>query len=232
MIKKGSQQQDLTYLSSYICKVMKKMFGKGPESCTIARRDNLVIVKVQHFITPAEEVLVNKNEFGLALKFRTTLLTAFFEETKSEISTVMKLEVDSFYHDWDYECNHGLLIFVDGTGLRLDKKSDEVDVFTSGICDKVKMISSKVHKKPSFVNLIKVNPSIYIFECLDVLIETERLLYTNGYEDILVERSQNIRKSYSECIEELELAFDCPIKHLFSTWNYGQGSCYLIVYLR
>ncbi|WP_332691690.1 Na-translocating system protein MpsC family protein [Halalkalibacter lacteus] len=231
MIKKGSKQQDLMYLSSYICKVMKKMFGKGPESCTIARKNNLVIAKVQHFITPAEEVLVNRNELGLALNFRATLLEAFFEETKSDISMLSDLEVGSFYHDWDYEGNHGLLIFVAGTGLRLDEEN-EGNVFKAALRDQVKKVSSKVHNRPNFVNVMIVNPTICIVECVDVLTEKERLLYKNGYENLLVEKSQEIRKKYNQFIKELESTFNCPIQYLFMPWNYVEDKYYIIIYLK
>ncbi|MFC0471122.1 Na-translocating system protein MpsC family protein [Halalkalibacter kiskunsagensis] len=226
MIKKGSRQQDLTYLSSYICKVMKKMFGKGPESCTIASENNLVIAKVQQFITPAEEVLLNRNELSLALKFRTTLLKAFFEETQEELSTMTDLVLDSFYHDWDYETNHGLLIFAAGQSFSVDD-NNEGDVFTSALRDQVKLISSKVHSEPNFVNLRIVHPTIYIVECVGGLVEQEQ-----KNEIFLVEKSQEIRKNYKRFSKELESTFNCLIQNLFITWSYAKDKYYLVIYLK
>jgi uncharacterized protein YbcI len=230
MLKESHQQRDLTYLSSFICKIMKRRLGKGPEQCNIIVKNNLVIVKVHHFITPAEEVLCNKNELSLALKFRSVLVKAIIEEVEADITRVTNIEIKKSLFDWDYKQNVGLIMFVGTESLLVEPISN--NALGDSFIEKIKYVSDKVHKRPSRVNWILSDTAIHVMECSGVLIKTENLLVNNGYEDLLFERGQEIRKNYNDYLHEFEPILGQTINQLFVTWDYEENKSYIVIYVK
>ncbi|MCL7747720.1 Na-translocating system protein MpsC family protein [Halalkalibacter alkaliphilus] len=230
MLKDSHQQRDLTYLSSFICKIMKRRLGKGPEQCNIVVKNNLVIVKVHHFITPAEEVLCNKNELSLALKFRSILVKAIIEEVKADITRVTNIEIKKSLFDWDYEKNVGLIMFVGTEPLLAEPIANHA--LEDSFIEKIKYVSDKVHKRPSGVRWILSETAVQVMECSGVLIKTENLLFENGYDDLLLEQGQEIRKNYNEFRYEFEPVLGREINQLFVTWDYEENKSYIVFYVK
>ncbi|KHF41379.1 Na-translocating system protein MpsC family protein [Halalkalibacter okhensis] len=230
MIKESHQQQDLTYLSSFICKIMKRRLGKGPEQCNIVVKNNLVIVKIHNFITPAEEVLCHKQELSLALKFRSVLVKAIIEEVKADITKVTRVEITKSLFDWDYEKNVGIMMFVGNESLHTSPFANTM--LEDSFIDKIKIISDRIHKRPSSVKWVLSDPVVQVIECNDVLIKTESLLFENGYEDLLLERGQEIRKNYNDYCDEFESILGQSIRQLFVTWDYESNKNYLIFFVK
>ncbi|MDT8860892.1 DUF2294 domain-containing protein [Alkalihalobacillus sp. MEB130] len=228
MLKESSQQQELTYLSSYISKVMKRNFGKGPELCTVFLENNLILVKFQNFITPAEEVLYKKNELQLALQFRAALISAIIEEVKPEIETLTNLQLTKPLYDWNYEKNVGVIMFE--TTNVTDKYFPTNTSCDISLIEKVKKVSGKVHKSPANVALLTKKSNVFILECYDVLIKVESLLFENKYDHLLLERAQEIRKNFELYHQEFELVLDQKISELFITWDYENNKSYIMIF--
>lgn len=231
MSKVKNKEQDLTYLSSYVSKVLKLKFGKGPETCFATMRNNILVVRIHQFMTPTESVLFQKNEESLALQVRTVLLNTIFEEIKTELSTLVGMSISSFYHDWDFKSNQGLLLFVAGASINYEKTHAN-EGFELLMCQKVQMISERTHKRPKLVQILKVSPTVLVVESFDVLITTDNLLYRGGYHELLMERSHEIRKNYNRYKEELEEILHAQGSQLFLTWDYVNNKSYLIFCLK
>ncbi|GAE37051.1 Na-translocating system protein MpsC family protein [Halalkalibacter akibai] len=227
MIREGKQDQDLTHLSSYISKVLKLKFGKGPETCMAAMGNNLLIVRVHHFMTPTEKVLYEENEVGLALRVRTILMETIFKEISEDVAMLIGLKFTSFYHDWDYKTNQGILLFMAGDSFEHGDwlKNEGYEL---ALCEKVQSVCGNVHKKPSIVNIIKVSPNLCVVECLDVLIKTEHLLHSGGYHDILSERSYEIRENFTRYKSEFQSILNMNITQMFLVWDYNKNKSFLV----
>ncbi|MBP3952437.1 Na-translocating system protein MpsC family protein [Bacillus suaedae] len=230
MIKSEDNKQELLLISSYISKQLKQKFGKGPETCYSIIKENVMAVRVQQFRTPAEDVLLHKNELGLALKFRSVIMKAIFEELKQEIYRITGFKAVTFFHDWNYESNIGLiLLFDDPTPVMNSKFESKED---SLLCEQVQIVSSRVHKTPSDVNLLKMNSSLYIFESKDVMIRTEHLLHEKGFSDILFERSRDIQQRFNHYRGEFELIINKSISDICIMWDYKNNKSYSVFWLK
>ncbi|MGM0875983.1 MAG: Na-translocating system protein MpsC family protein [Bacillota bacterium] len=82
MIKTKNNHEELTYLNSYISKVLKRNFGKGPATCFTTHTNDKMFIYIKHFITPAEGVLIKNKEDHLAHKTRSVILKTIFDELK------------------------------------------------------------------------------------------------------------------------------------------------------
>ena len=216
MIRDGKQEQDLTSLSSYISKVLKLKFGKGPETCFATKKNNIVIVRIYNFKTPMEDVLCQNSEAVLALKVRSVLISSIFDEIKTDLSMLVSLPIESCYHDWDFNSNQGILLFVAGSGLELETTQVN-EGFEFKLCQTVQSISENIHKRPKAVKILNASSTICVAESNDVLITTENLLYSSGYQDILLEHSHETRNHYNQFKAEFEEVMRARIGQFFLT---------------
>ncbi|WP_256583328.1 Na-translocating system protein MpsC family protein, partial [Pseudomonas sp. 2995-1] len=93
---------------------MKKHFGKGSEACQciISGETNMMLVKVKNFMTPAEEVMVNKGEIQLASSYRAVIVNSIFESASMELADISGKKHDKVLHDWSYETNRGVIVIL------------------------------------------------------------------------------------------------------------------------
>jgi uncharacterized protein YbcI len=223
----GSATQDeLLYLSSKFSKILKSKFGKGPETCYVVFKENRLFIYISNFMTAAEEVLVKNDQVNLANKFRTAVINLICKEFLPEATKVMDLPFQTFYHDWNYGTNKGIII-IEPRHIQSDASNDisfsEHDLFKL-----MNQVSAKIHKVPEGYKLVKWNQNVCIVECRGVLLSMDRYLYQQGLTDILVEHSREMKMYYLNRKELFENVFNREIDDLFITWDYEQDKNFIV----
>jgi len=221
-----STQEDLLYLSSSFSKILKRSFGKGPETCSVSYKNNRLYVYMRKFITPAEEVLVENKSVNLAAMFRGAVINAVTEKFIPEVSKVLGMKVDHFYHDWNYHTNTGILLLEDG-------RNDEDLAIRDSILEDhlfkvIRHVSSHFHKVPSSIRVVKFTQNFCAVECKKVLLYLESYLYENRNKDLLIKLSNEIKRGYTKYRNLFEDIFNRIIEDLFILWDYENDRNYLI----
>ncbi|MEB1808203.1 MAG: DUF2294 domain-containing protein [Bacillaceae bacterium] len=225
------QQEDLLQLSSTFSKMLKQKFGKGPESCFVTNQSNKLTIYIRNFITPAEEVLVESKQINLAYNFRYAVIERVFQEFKNEVETVLGLTFTSYHTDWDYDNNTGILMLENSsTNEQLETSSHSK--LTTRLFKKMSSICSEVHKAPSSLKLIKLNPNMYLAECKGTMLQIEKVLFRKNCIEMLQERSIEIKKSYIIQRTSFEEVFGKEVEGLFMTWDYKNDRSYIFFYLQ
>jgi uncharacterized protein YbcI len=217
MIKTNGIQEDLVFFSSLLSKRLKQKFGKGPETCFASSKDDLLSIHIKKFKTAAEEVLVEKDDLKLAIQFRSSILNAILDDFMEEVKENYQLEIESAFHDWNYTSDSGIILFK----IR-EHKSKEIDfhIENNKIIKTLQSVTSNIHKVPTHCRLVRLNVNLYLIECSEIMLDIEKVLYKNGYEDILIDRSNAIKKSYAQNIHLFESAFERMVESLFIMWDY------------
>lgn len=140
----NTTQENLLYLSSTFSKLLKRRFGKGPETCYVILKGNRIYVYMRNFITPAEESLINNDEVDLAAKFRSTVINIIIKEFILEVSKVLGSSFDHFLHDWNYEKNTGILL-LENTRSNHEAKIDII--IKNTLFKLIEDVGSHYHKK-------------------------------------------------------------------------------------
>jgi len=218
-------QEDLLYVSSKFSKVMKKRFGKGPETCSVILNKNRLYIYIRNFMTPAEDVLIKSKEYNLATLFRSKVINTFMKEFSQDVSKVFGMTFDRFYHDWNYDTNTGILL-LENENAKLEEKIDVP--FENELFSLLEMVCARLHKIPNQLKVVKFTQNICAVECKGVLLELERILYEKGNLDMLLDQSRKIKKGYLKNKETFENIFHRNIEDMFIMWDYKNDCNYLI----
>lgn len=215
MIK--APQDEMLHLSSKFSKMLKSRFGKGPETCYVVLKENKLYIYISNFITPAEEVLVGSGKVDLATHFRYAVIDAIYGEFIPEASKVLGVAFDTYFHDWNYNTNKGILIVENSKA----KPTPKIDVlFEKDLIRLIERVSSKLQKIPDLFKIVKFNSNICTIECKGVMLPIDRLLYEKGSTNLLLERSRQIKNGFLEHKPLFEETFNRMIEELFIVWDY------------
>lgn len=228
MIKEKKRQEELTFVSSQISKRLKSSFGKGPDSCFSTLEEKVLFVHIRKFRTPSEEVLLQRNEIGLALTFRNTIMTAIFENIKQELIDTFDLDFNSFFQDWNFETNTGLLMFhAERVSLFSEDKRDTNDFLTN----RIHIAYSETCKVPTKVEIYNLN-NIFIAGNYGVLSALEVELFQKGHFEILRAHSYSV-KHHLQARKHLFIpAFRQELVDMYIYWDYKRNKNYMIFYLK
>ncbi len=227
MINTSDFREDLAYLSSSLSKRLKQKFGKGPETCFASLKDDMLTIHIKRFITPAEEVLMESENSTLALQFRSVIIQAILNEFIAEIMCEYQIQIETAFHDWNYDINSGMIL------LKINQDTIYGNEYQSSaennkIIKTLQHVTSNIHKVPTHYKLNRLNANSYAIECKEIMLDIEKVLYYKGYEEILLERSKEIKNSYMQHIQLFEDSFGRGIESLFIMWDYENDKGYIV----
>jgi uncharacterized protein YbcI len=215
----------LVYLSSTFSKLLKRSFGKGPETCNVILKGNRFYVYMRNFITPAEEVLLKQDKLELAMNFRSSIINAVTEEYLPEVSKVLGISFDYYFHDWNYDKNTGILL-LDHSQSEHEENLD--NAFESNLFTLIESVGSSYYKKPASLKVIKFTQNICAIESKEVLLPLERLIYEKGSFELLLHQAWEIKNGYWKNKEQFEGLFNRLIEDMFMMWDYKNNRNYLV----
>jgi uncharacterized protein YbcI len=180
---------------------------------------------MRNFITPAEEVLIKQNKVELAMNFRSAIIDAVTEEYLPEVSKVLGISFDSFFHDWNYDRNTGILLLDNPLSDHEEniEKSFENNLFTL-----IESVGSSYYKKPASLKVVKFTQNICAIESKEVLLPLERIVYEKGNLELLLHQAWEIKKGYWRNKELFEGLFNRLIEDMFIMWDYKENRNYLV----
>jgi uncharacterized protein YbcI len=221
----NSNQEKLIYLSSTFSKLLKRRFGKGPETCNVILKGNRVFVYMRNFITPAEEVLINEEQLELAFHFRTAVINSVTQEFLPEVVKILGISFDDYFHDWNYDKNTGILLL---DHAQADHEEKVGYSYQSSLVHLIEKVGSDYHKMPASINIVKLTQNICVIESKEVLLPLERFVYETGNIDLLLHQVFQIKGAYWKSRGQFESLFNRLIEDMFMMWDYKNNRNYLI----
>lgn len=218
-------QDDLHALSSSLSKLLKKGFGKGPETCFTVFKGNKLYVYVRNFMTPAEEILLAAHQENLTIEFRTSVIRSLSEVLLQESSRLLGVQFQSFYQDWNFDTNSGLLLLISNDLKQEIVKEDKVG---DGLFKLIRTIGSSYHKIPKVLRIVPSPSNFFAIESKEVLLPLESLIYERGHTDLLLTHARKIKKGYWNHKDLFEEVFNRSIEDIFILWDYVGNKKYII----
>ena len=218
-------QDDLHALSSSFSKLLKRGFGKGPETCFAVFKGKKLYVYIRNFMTPAEEILLANHQENLTVEFRTTVISSLSKELLQESSKLLGVQFQSFYQDWNYDTNSGLLLLV-STDFKQEIKLEEK--VAEGVSKLIRTIGSSYHKMPTVLRTVPSPSNFFAVESKEVLLPLESLIYERGQTDLLYTHARKIKRGYWENKGLFEGEFNRSIEDIFILWDYIGNKKYIV----
>lgn len=219
----------MLHLSSTLSKLLKRRFGKGPETCYVNGDEERLIIFMRNFVTPAEEVLLGNNEYEIAISFRNAIINSVIKEFKPVIKKTLGRTFANAYYDWSYDNNTGMILLDNGHAEYEEKLSIGLKNIIFSMIDS---IGSRLHKRPQQLKLVKYTPTICMIETHGVLAQLETLVYKSGNINLLYRYSNSIKEGYLQHKKEFEETFNRNIEDIFIIWDYQQDRSLLVFTFR
>jgi uncharacterized protein YbcI len=211
-------QDKLNSISSYTSKLLRRNFGRGPESCQSTVSNGHFVIHIRGFISPMEEVLMEQGQRDQVERARTIIINHIIEELKGVIQVSLEREVEEYYQDWNFPNNTGIIIFVLSETER--KEIPEKVMMIKDLESEVARISELVQKVPDKINVYSLSSSIYIVERKGILIPIEKALISKGFANELRITKDELEKKYFHRYGRFSEIFNGGIRDIFIDWNF------------
>ncbi|WEG12875.1 Na-translocating system protein MpsC family protein [Pullulanibacillus sp. KACC 23026] len=210
-------QDLLNKLSSYISKLLRSTFGRGPESCRCTINGKFMVTYINGFISAMEEVLINQGQDDQVKKARNAIMNHVLDEVKGYLESSIGIDIEFYYHDWNFPSNSGMIFFVFNQELKAEVIQSKVNL--AELEKEVARISMLVQKVPDKINIHGISSSIYVVERRGILIPIEKALINKGFKDELIITKDSIEKSYFFRYGKFEDIFHKEVKDIFIDWD-------------
>lgn len=214
-------QDKLTYISSYTSKLLRNKFGRGPESCFAATADQYVVFTIRGFISPMEEVLLQEKQEIHVDYARNIVIKSILGELKGVIQVTLEKEVISFFHDWNFPNNSGIIIVILESPL-IELESDQQSIDFSLLEAEVSRISYLVEKTPEEIYSYQISPKIFIVKRVGILVPIEKALIERGFRQELHVTKDILEKSYLHRHGTFDQIFKQHVKDIFVDWDMNE----------
>ncbi|MGM7703431.1 Na-translocating system protein MpsC family protein [Pseudalkalibacillus sp. Hm43] len=215
-------------ISSFVGKVLRDHFGKGPGSVYVSISDPFVTIYVKDLMSATERVLYSGNHEKTLKKTREFVMDKISDEIKSYIKTVTDIDVQRLYYDWSLENQSGVFLGV-GPFSR-----DATYAPYSGqdtVHDEIILMSEKVEKRPEKIFSLRVNDRTLIVVREGLLVEIEKQLIHDGHQEVLRLSKGKIEKRMLN-VERISSKIECDIEDYFIDWDFKKDQSFTIFIMK
>jgi uncharacterized protein YbcI len=170
-----------------------------------------------------ESTLLETGHFGTVEISRNIVMKTILQQLTAIIELEFDQEVESFYHDWNYPQNTGMITiqFRASVTHQLNQDQTEPNNFKP-LIDEIDRISILVQKKPEKTEACFISPKICLVKREGILIQIEKKLIEKGYEQNLMVAKDDLEKSYLHRDNRFEEIFRNPIADVFVDWDFSE----------
>lgn len=216
---KDVQQMQLE-ISSYLGKLLRDTFGKGPESVNVSIGYTFITIYLRNFLTPSERVLMEQDHEMIVMQMRDKLMEMIRPELIGYIEIVTGQKPEEFYYDWGLQNRSGMIMGVFPEPIRGNDLLIEEYVGKTGVQQEIIDISQQAQKAPEEIYSCEINPRTVVVVRNGILVRIEKELIRHGIGDLLRRIKRQLEKSYLHNNTHLESLFKKRIVDSFVDWDF------------
>ncbi|MCI3926860.1 DUF2294 domain-containing protein [Paenibacillus sp. TRM 82003] len=214
-------QEELKKISSYVSKLLRQKFGRGPEACFASAYGNYLVVTIRGFMSPMEEVLLQNDREDSVDRTRSIIVASMLPEIKGVISLSLGMETSRFYQDWNYSNNAGVIIAVFDEELPQPvQRQAEIHIDFDAFRDEVSRISGIIQKVPDKTEVHPITPKLILVLRMGILVPIEKALLARGFESELRSAKDELEKRHFQQSAIFEKLVGGTLENVFVDWNF------------
>jgi uncharacterized protein YbcI len=174
-------------------------------------------------MSPLESTLLEYGNSDNIEISRNIVMKSVLNQLKGIIELEFEQDVESFYHDWNYPQNTGMItIQFEGDIIQPADRNQSAPVDLSPLIDEVNRISILVQKRPEKTEACFISPKAYLVKRDGILVQIEKALIEKGYEQTLLVTKDELEKSYLHRDGRFEEIFHNPVADIFVDWDLSE----------
>ncbi|KMJ56650.1 hypothetical protein AB685_20495 [Bacillus sp. LL01] len=216
-------------LSSGIGRILRKHFGKGPESVFVSISAPYVAIYLRNFLTPMEQLLLEEHHVVTVEETRDKMMQKLAPEMMGFIHAVTGIDVKEFYYDWSFKKGSGLLV---GMGAELSNLHEYNYQNSSLVEREISLVSEEAEKYPEVTYSHMLSNRTLVVMRKGILVKIEQELIDLGYEEALTIAKRKLEKRLLYQRKELfEDYLDAKIDDIFVNWDFTMDKSIIVFIL-
>lgn len=224
-------QQKLMDISSLTSKLLRKNFGRGPESCFAFAGYHFLVFYIRGFLSPLESILLESGNPDTIDISRSIVMKNILAQLKGILELEFNVDVEGFYHDWNYPQNTGVITVVFEKNITDIMHNNGETTEFNRLVEEVDRISALAEKKPEKTEVFQITPKLYLIKRDGILVQIEKALIEKGYDQILMVTKDELEKSFFHRNGHFEDIFKQPVADIFIDWNVHEDNsliCFIL----
>ncbi|WP_046215974.1 Na-translocating system protein MpsC family protein [Paenibacillus wulumuqiensis] len=202
--------------TSYISKLLRSRFGKGPQSVYIYLSEYCIIIHLKNFMSPVEEFLLDQKEERAFLYTRELIMKSLLPELKQFFRDHLNLDVNELYYDWGMHNASGII------GGLFDSNYGEAPDYSGKqqLHEYILDATTLVQKKAAFIDSWWVNPRTLVIFRKGITVLLEKELLDLGYENELRSAKRSLEKKILLEYADLDPILHKDLEDIYIDWNF------------
>jgi uncharacterized protein YbcI len=216
-------------LSSYISKILRDHFGKGPESVYVSLGKTFIIFYIRNFLSPTEKVLMNQKQEETVQQTRDLVMHTLIPEIKAYIKIVTGMEIREFYYDWGLHNKSAMFtgICTDSTGI--DIPVEEEFIGKAELINEIINLSAESEKKPEEIYACQMNQRSILVIRNGILVRIEKQLIRQGMREQLKLAKRTLEKGLLHNNNHFEGILNTRVIDIFVDWDFELDKSVIIL---
>lgn len=216
-------------IASYVGKLFRDHFGKGPESAVVSIGSKYITVYFRNFLTPSERVLLEQDHEMIVDQMRETLLQTMIPEFASYIEIVTGVKPQEFYYDWSLHNKSGMLIAICPEPIPGGQDVNHDYAGKAEMEQEIVNISHQAQKVPEELVSFEINSRTLLFIRSGILVRIEKELIRLGHSELLKSVKRNLEKSYLHNNSSFEGILKKRVVDAFVDWKFDSDSSVIVL---
>jgi uncharacterized protein YbcI len=212
-------------LSSFTARLLRKHFGKGPESVFVSVGDGIICIYLRDLQTPVEKVLIENDQYSLLYETRDSLMAKCLPELKEQFQEETGQHFPYFYYDWNMETNGGVIVAATEEFGSLPKDPDllEVDEIVANV-------TKKTERLPDKVKSVRLNNRTLVIYRQGILVNIEKEIIRVGETKVLRRAKRSLeRRALREAFDKESQLLQGAAQEVFVDWAFEADRSIIVV---
>lgn len=216
-------------LSSYISKILRDNFGKGPESVYVTLGKTFIIVYIRNFLSPTEKVLMNQKQDESVQKTRDLVMQTLIPEMKAYIKIVTGMEIREFYYDWGLHNKSAMFTGICSDSTSIDVPIKEEFTGKAELINEIINLSAESEKKPEEIYACQLNHRSILVIRNGILVRIEKQLIRQGMQEQLKLAKRTLEKGLLHNNNHFEGILNTQIVDIFVDWDFDLDKSVIVL---
>lgn len=228
MCKYEQVKENLTIISAYTSKLLRDIFGRGPQHCHSNFSLPFLVLYIRGFRSDMENALVYSTATDEAFTSRNKLINDHLDKLKTKVEDAFGLYVNDSFHDWDYQSDTGVIVF---SFLEDNAGYGEAFPKAKSLRHEMEVISDTKEKLPNSSQVYQVTDQIYIAQRSGILTEVEKAMIKEGYHPELHKIKKELEKKFFTSKVNYSKVFRKSLRKIYISLSLMEDKSYICFFL-
>ncbi|ARU63811.1 hypothetical protein CBW65_06205 [Tumebacillus avium] len=222
----------LTTIGSYVSKLLRDHFGKGPESVFVSMGSAYFNIYIRNFLSPMEKVLLEQEQGDVVLELRQKMLDRLLPELRAYLEIQTGQGINELYYDWDLSNKSGMIFGVSSAPFEQGSAIDENYAGRAELEEVINKISKQAQKLPDQTISCLLNPRTLVVMRSGIMVRIEKEMIRLGHGDLLRNVKRQLEKSYLQSSSQFENILQQQVVDSFVDWHFELDKSVILFVLK